>query len=284
MPVPTVITDLSTTAASNSPAGSDPPGPDGDNYFRAHAAFIAQLYAGKTSVAAGMLKSDGSAIAVGVAGTDYLAPDALLNSLAAQTVAANKIQAYSGADTASLLDFKDEDDMASNSATAVPSQQSVKAYVDAVHLPVVMTTQASTSGSTIDFTGIPSWATQITISFYNVSLSSAGTNYLVQLGTGSGIENTTYDSSSEYGGTGTTSTSGFVMRNGSSDSSVGSMVLTSLGSNRWVESGWLRPTNGAGSGGVSVGSKTLSGTLDRVRIANTGGDTFDNGYIGVRYS
>lgn len=63
-------------------------------------------------------------------GTDVQAYDALLTSLAGQTVAANKIQAYSAADTASLLDFKDEDNMVSDSATAVPSQQSVKAYVD----------------------------------------------------------------------------------------------------------------------------------------------------------
>jgi hypothetical protein len=43
MPVPTLITDLSTTAASNSPATTESPG-DGDNYIRAHASFIALLY------------------------------------------------------------------------------------------------------------------------------------------------------------------------------------------------------------------------------------------------
>lgn len=45
MPVPTVITDLSTTAASNSPSGSDAILPDLDNYIRALSAFIAQNYA-----------------------------------------------------------------------------------------------------------------------------------------------------------------------------------------------------------------------------------------------
>ena len=45
MPVPTSITDLSTTAASNSPAGSDAIFPNLDDYLRAHAAFIAQLNA-----------------------------------------------------------------------------------------------------------------------------------------------------------------------------------------------------------------------------------------------
>ena len=40
MPVPSVITDLSATAASNSPAGGDAVFPDLDNYLRAHAALI----------------------------------------------------------------------------------------------------------------------------------------------------------------------------------------------------------------------------------------------------
>jgi len=46
MPVPTVITDLSTTAASNSPAGSESARGTVDDYLRAHAAFIAQTRAG----------------------------------------------------------------------------------------------------------------------------------------------------------------------------------------------------------------------------------------------
>ncbi|MAN60909.1 MAG: hypothetical protein CMI60_03075 [Parvibaculum sp.] len=55
----------------------------------------------------------------------------ILTDLAGLTQAANKVPYFSSSSAASVLDFKDEDDMASNSATAVPSQQSVKAYVDA---------------------------------------------------------------------------------------------------------------------------------------------------------
>jgi hypothetical protein len=43
MPIPTSISDLSPVAASNSPAGSDNP-VDGDNFLRAHASIIRQLY------------------------------------------------------------------------------------------------------------------------------------------------------------------------------------------------------------------------------------------------
>ena len=56
---------------------------------------------------------------------------AKLDTLVALTWAANKILMFTSASAVSTLDFKDEDDMASDSATSLPSQQSVKAYVTA---------------------------------------------------------------------------------------------------------------------------------------------------------
>ena len=51
MPVPSAITDLSTTAGSNSPSGSDNVFPDLDNYVQAYASFIALLRDGNGSAA-----------------------------------------------------------------------------------------------------------------------------------------------------------------------------------------------------------------------------------------
>lgn len=58
--------------------------------------------------------------------------DATLTALAGLATGANKIPYSTDTDTFGQLDLKDEDDMVSDSATAVPSQQSVKAYVDAI--------------------------------------------------------------------------------------------------------------------------------------------------------
>jgi len=49
MPVPSLITDLSTTAASNSPAGGESARGTIDDYLRAHASFIAQTRAGTSA-------------------------------------------------------------------------------------------------------------------------------------------------------------------------------------------------------------------------------------------
>lgn len=65
MPVPSLVTDLSTTASSNSPAGSETPA-DGDNYLRALSAFIAQIYSGTVNITLGDASGDTITVNAGI--------------------------------------------------------------------------------------------------------------------------------------------------------------------------------------------------------------------------
>lgn len=92
-----------------------------------------------------------------VIGTDVQAYDATLTAFASLLTAANKIPYATGVNTAGELDFKDEDNMASDSATSVPSQQSVKAYVDQRVGKVLLATYTTASSqATIDITSVMS--------------------------------------------------------------------------------------------------------------------------------
>lgn len=151
------------------------------------------------------------------------------------------------------------------------------------------TAQASTSGTAIDFTGIPSWAKLITVLFNGVSLS-ASANLLVQIGPSGGFEITGYASSSAYGGSSVDggaagSTAGFVVRAGAAAAVVGGiMQIANVSGNIWVASfAGARVDGGVASSISGGGTKTLAGTLDRVRITSTSTDTFDAGSINILY-
>jgi len=144
------------------------------------------------------------------------------------------------------------------------------------------TAQASTSGTSIDFTGIPSWVKRITVMFNNVSLSGTA-DIWVQIGSGS-VETTGYSSGAyAYGTSANAITGGMVIISQYAPrKTYGTMVLCHIGSNLWVSSSaYSSDPGGGGSGG---GTKTTSGVLDRVRITTSNGtDTFDFGSINILY-
>jgi len=155
------------------------------------------------------------------------------------------------------------------------------------------TAVASTSGTSIDFTGIPSWVKRITVMFNGVSTNGT-TGYLIRLGTGGTPATYGYISTSSYvttpNGAGTAggvnSTAGFVIQNGETSYTLyGSIVFTNISGNIWVAQGNF--TNIAITNLVisAAGrSSTLSGILDMVRITTVNGtDTFDAGSINILY-
>ena len=148
------------------------------------------------------------------------------------------------------------------------------------------TAVASTSGTSIDFTGIPSWVKRITVMLNNVSTN--GTSALVcQIGTSGGIVNSGYNSGASNIAAAVVSTAyanGFGLNSGSvaTESLSGVITIAYMGSNLWSCGSFI----GSSFPGTRVGggSVTLSGTLDRVRIAtNNGTDTFDAGSINIMY-
>lgn len=138
--------------------------------------------------------------------------------------------------------------------------------------------QASTSGTSVDFTGIPSWVTRITVTFESVSLSGTD-DILVQIGDNGGLETTGYNSASNAA----QSTSGYILDVGSGSVSVDGLMVLMLSnpaSNTWTAMTSFRAGTAGHGGG---GSKSLSATLDRLSIVTTGTDTFDGGNINVYY-
>ena len=148
-------------------------------------------------------------------------------------------------------------------------------------------TAVSASGTAVGFTGIPSWVKRITVMFSGVSTNGAS-GILLQLGDSGGVENTGYagvgastDSSSAVT---TVFTTGFgVCRSfAASQTANGLCIISNVSGNTWAETGNV----GLNSAILyySAGSKTLSDTLDRVRITTVNGtDTFDAGTINILY-
>lgn len=155
---------------------------------------------------------------------------------------------------------------------------------DNANVPRLATAQASTSGTSRDFTGIPSWAKKITVMLNGVSLSAAA-NLLIQIGNNT-PETTGYNSSNLYSFNAAvatySSTAGFMMASpGATATFSGAIVLTTLGSNVWVAQGVVKA--GTSTAIAMGGDKTTSGTVNMVRLTSSSTDTFDAGSVNILY-
>ena len=149
---------------------------------------------------------------------------------------------------------------------------------------------ATTSGTSVTFTGIPAGTKQIIVSFNEVSTS--GTSYvIVQIGDAGGIEITGYQGSG-------VSILGIVVDQASA--SAGYLILSANAGHKlsgsitltlenataftWAATGSWGDGIAANASWFTAGRKSLSATLDRVRITTVNGtDTFDLGEINIAY-
>jgi hypothetical protein len=158
----------------------------------------------------------------------------------------------------------------------------------AVYDSLQRATAVTASGTSVDFTGIPSWVKRITVMFNGTSINAAGA-LIVQIGfttfttTGySGAYGYYQNAGASYGLTLTNGFGAFVNQ-GASDVQVGSMILINMTGNTWISS--MTGANAANSVFYNgSGAITLGGVLDRVRITTAAGTaTFDAGTINIIY-
>jgi len=145
------------------------------------------------------------------------------------------------------------------------------------------TAVASTSGTSIDFTGIPSWAKRITVMIAGVSTSGTSPVRL-QIGGGS-VETTGYEGEGTVMGVGSAASTGGFDRFQTAAANItnGYYLLMLVGSNQWVCVAQYGFSTGSDPGWIN-GRKTTAAALDRVRLTTVGGtDTFDAGTINILY-
>ncbi|MCB1423177.1 MAG: hypothetical protein KDJ69_12075 [Nitratireductor sp.] len=137
----------------------------------------------------------------------------------------------------------------------------------------LLSSLATSAGTAINFTGIPTGVREVLILFDDVAVTSG---LGVRLGDSGGVETTGYDSYTGNRSSSTSSTTEFDLI--ASTLVKGVMRLFHMGGNQWMSDHMVRgysnvPVHGAGD-------KTLSGALDRVQLM---GGTFSGGSCSVFY-
>lgn len=151
------------------------------------------------------------------------------------------------------------------------------------------TAVASTSGTSIDFTSIPSWVKRITVMLKGVSTNGTS-DQLVQIGSGSVTTSGYLGAVTRFNGAtpSTSNVSAGYLINGASGPgatafSSGVITIYLLTANTYIISGvsCAEANVYTAFGSCQI---PISGVLDRVRITTANGtDTFDAGSINILY-
>ena len=149
------------------------------------------------------------------------------------------------------------------------------------------TAVATTSGTAIDLTGIPSWAKRVTVMIAGVKQNNSGGNpFKFRLGTSGGIVSSGYVGSAGYFGGGPASVSSSDGFDISFDTNTwvysGSLVLTNVSGNVWVGAGTFGQNQGYQF--IACAYINLGAALTQVRFTtNNGTNTFTAGSINIMY-
>lgn len=171
-------------------------------------------------------------------------------------------------------------------AITLNGSSSVVTNSGAVYDGIQRGTAVTASGTSVDFTGIPSWVKRITVMFNGVS-TNGSSQVIIQLGDSGGVETSGYVGAATYSPAASSSWSSGIMWGDTSSAAAayvrhGTFVISNLNSNIWAAFGVT--ANTVGNNFVTSGTKELSATLDRVRITTVNGtDTFDAGSINILY-
>ena len=149
------------------------------------------------------------------------------------------------------------------------------------------TAQASTSGTSIDFTGLPSGVKRVTVMFNNVSPSGTAA-LLLQLGDSGGFETSGYAGSADarVSNSPAAMSSGFILQPemfaGSTYAGTAIVTLENSNAFTWTCLAIVSRSDGTSTVGYGSGVKSLTATLNSVRITLSSG-SFDAGEINILY-
>ena len=148
-------------------------------------------------------------------------------------------------------------------------------------------TSQSASGTTVSFTGIPSWAKRITILMFEVATVSSGIP-AIRAGTGSYESlnylavNSNINGSTTPGSASATTSWDLITGGGSGNVYTGQVVITRVTGNYYTIASQIRYSTSSST--LTTGYKQFSATIDRIQLLmSTGADTFNAGSINIMY-
>ena len=173
---------------------------------------------------------------------------------------------------------------------AVNSGATAPEWVDQATNATVETPKATTSGTSVDFTGIPATATRIEIMLSGVS-TDGSSPIQFQIGDSGGVETTGYSgramaiNTSPAVAVGANST-GFKITDingaGTVYSGMAALTLMDASNNTWVVDGNVGRDSATTC--LLQGEKSLSAAMDRIRLTTVNGtDNFDAGSYSIRH-